>query len=161
MTGVALKNVWRSADAVVERDVLAYLRCQELLPEAADAALRLKELCIVAYDGPLVVGAITATLRRVEFLRARIALLRVSVGSGYRGAQLALNMLGEAQRVLDRWSVEHPEEKLMGVGTVSETKDIGSKLHEAVHQPFGLTLVSYTERGSQFRVAWFRHATIG
>jgi hypothetical protein len=157
---VTLKTVWRARDAAIERDVLAYWDREKALPPDADPAARLRELCVVANDGPSVVGSVEAHLHYVDFLCARLASLRLFVARSHRRGQVANTITLEAQHILERWSFEHPEEKLMGCGGATQAKNVGDWLRAAVLQPTGFALVNYNEKGEQFRLAWFKHATI-
>jgi hypothetical protein len=156
---VTVKTVWPAPDATVERDVLEFWEHEKLLPANADRAARVKELCVVAYDGPIVVGSVEAHLNYVDFLCARMATFRVAVAARHRRGGLATKLSLAAQKVLEQWSLEHPEEKLMGIGGNTQG-NWGDQLRKAVMQPTGFVLVNYSEKGEQYRVVWFRHATI-
>jgi hypothetical protein len=157
---VALKTVWPAPDATVERDVLEFWEHEKLLPANADRAARVKELCVVAYDGPIVVGSVEAHLNYVDFLCARMATFRVAVAVSHRRSHVATTITLEAQKVLEGWSLAHPEEKLMGIGGNTQARNLSDKLREAVLQPTGFALVNYNEKGEQYRLVWFKHANI-
>ena len=131
MADPVLKPVWRMGDVRAERDVLAFWREGKLLSQDVDLETRLKELCVVAYAGTRVVGVNTAVLQRLEEVRARIAMLRLAVARDFRQTYLATEILGLARPLLERWAAEHPEEKLMGIGCVVQTREIQEKLFEA------------------------------
>jgi hypothetical protein len=160
MSKTVIKSAWRLRDEVMERDLRAFWRETGLLPDTADAAQRARDLCVVAYDGECFVGEVEARIRRLQFVRARIAMLKVAVVREHRAGHLASEMVIEAQRLLERWSLEHPEEKVMGIGGVVQTRALGDKLREPIFKPFGLVLVGYTARGEQIRLAWFPHARV-
>jgi hypothetical protein len=162
---IDLRPVWRCADASVERDVLVFWREHRLLPQRADAGRRLKDLCVVAYLGPRVVGSLSTPLARIEFLRARLAMIRLAAPAERRGASLATRLLParlllKGQRLLAEWSLANPSERVMGLGAIVPPGTYGRKMKQAVWQPFGLVLANHTPRGEQFRVAWFAHATV-
>src|SRR5258707_610104 len=113
-----LRAVWRSADAATERDMLAFWRKWRLLPDEADAGQRLKELCVVACADGEIIGAVTATIRQIDFLRARFVVIRVAAPGARATGRLQIfpaRMVLLAQKTLEQWSLAHPEEKVMGV----------------------------------------------
>ena len=160
MNDPELKPCWQLRDAAIERDVLAFWREGRLLPSVADAAARLKDICLVAYDGARAVGVVEARLRYLEFIRSRIAMVKLVVSPAHRQEELATDMIGVARQILEQWSVDHPEEKLMGIGCIVQSKDLGQKVHQAVWPRSSLALINYTPRGEQMRLSWFKHATV-
>jgi hypothetical protein len=156
-----LKPVWRNRDATAERDVLAFWREGRLLSQDVDLATRLTELCVIAYAGNKVVAVNTAVLTWLEQVRARIAMLRLAVAANYRQSHVATEMLAVAKPVLEEWATAHPEEKVMGIGCVVQTRAIGAKITEAVWPRTGLAVIDHNEKGDQLRLAWFANARIG
>ncbi len=162
MTGEEIRVVWQSANAEVERDALVFWRKRGLLAAGVDAAGRLKQLCLVTYDNGKIVGAVTAQIREIDFLHAKLAVIRVAAPPDRASGRLRFfpaRMVLAAQRALEEWSLAHPEERVMGVGGIV-ARGTYRKMHQAIWKPFGFVLVNYTQRGEQFRLAWFRHATV-
>jgi len=155
-----LKVCWNSADATIQRDALKFWREQNLLSDVADAAKRLRQICVVAYEGTRIVGAVEARLTRLEVVRARIAMLTLAIAPEQRHAKLAGELMHRAQGVLERWSIEHPDERLMGIGTIVRVRDVDERARQPVWEPTNLTLVGYTLKGAQIRLAWFKHAKL-
>ena len=160
MSDAELKVCWNSADATIQRDALKFWREQNLLPDIADAAKRLRQICVVAYDATRIVGAIEARLTRLEIVRARFAMLTLAIAPETRLQNLTGELMHRAQKVLEQWSLEHPDEKIMGVGTIVRIRDIDERARLPVWEPTNLTLVGYTVRGAQIRLAWFKHAKL-
>lgn len=156
-----LKPVWHNHDAAAERDVLAFWREGRLLSQNVDLASRLNELCVIAYAGNKVVAVNTAVLTWLDRVRARIAMVRLAVAADYRQGHLATEVLAMAKPLLEEWANAHPEEKLMGIGCVVQTRAIGAKLDEAVWPRTGLAVIDHNEKGDQLRLAWFANARIG
>jgi hypothetical protein len=157
-----IRIVWQSGDAEVERDTLEFWRKSGLLPKGVDAGERLKQLCVVAYQNGELVGVVTVALTQINFLRARLAMIRVASppdGSNARLRLIPARMVLAAQKVLEQWSLAHPEERVMGVGAVT-APGIYRRMNKAIWEPFGFVLVNYTPRGEQFRLAWFSHANV-
>jgi GNAT superfamily N-acetyltransferase len=158
--GVEWRPAWRLRDAAIEADAKALWRRLALLPDGIDPDLRADELVCAAYvDGDLVAAA-TAFVREIEFLRARFAMLRVSVAPDYRRHAVSRRMSGLAREVLEKWSFDHPEAEVMGMATVVQNADIAAKPRGAIWRSSGLVLVGYTDAGEQVRVAWFDHARV-
>jgi hypothetical protein len=165
MTTAEYRTVWRCADATVERDALAFWRALDLLPEGADPRRRLDALCVVAYRGRHLVGTLETPLRRIELVRSRLAMIRVIAPSERRGASLASRLLParlvlKGQKLLEEWSLAHPEEKVMGLGAIVPPGTFGQKVKRAVWEPSGLVLANKSPGGQQLRVCWFPHARV-
>jgi hypothetical protein len=156
-----IRPVWRQQDAQAERDVLAFWREGRLLSQNVDLATRLRELCVLAYAGNRVVGVNTAVPTWLEKVRARIAMLRLAVSEDFRQGYLATEMLAVAKPVLEKWAEDHPDEKLMGIGCVVQTRAIAAKLNQAVWPRTGLAVIDHLANGDQLRLVWFANARIG
>jgi ferredoxin-fold anticodon binding domain-containing protein len=155
-----LKACWKSADATIQRDVLKFWREENLIPEIADAAQRLKNICVVAYDGARIVAALEAKVRRLEMVRSNIAMLGLAVAQERRNHKLASDIVLFGRDVLEKWSSENLDEKLMGIGRIVPTRTEDERLRNPIWEPSKLTLIGFTPKGAQVRVAWFKHATV-
>jgi hypothetical protein len=153
--------VWRCADAATERDVLAFWREHKLLPVDADAAKRLRDICVVAWDVPRVVGVIEAEVRYLDAVRAKIAMIKLAVATDHRKTKLSSYLSLFGCDAIEIWANDHPEEKVMGLGSILQVVSSSPYLKEAFlprRSQFGV--VSHTQRGEQVRLSWFKHATI-
>ncbi len=159
-SAVDIRSVWRLRAAGIERDVIDFWQRNNMLPAKASLEDRLGQLCACAYDGGQLIGLATAHIRDVDFLRARLAMFRCSVDKGARQKRLATALSLYAFDVLERWSLDHPEEQLMGVGAVIQSRALVEHDNRAVWPDTKLTFVGYTNDGHQFRVRWFAHGTI-
>jgi hypothetical protein len=157
---VVVRDAWRRDDPDLERDAIAFWRRLGILPPGTTPEARAKELCCLIYlDGE--VGAVgTATLELVRMVRARMGMVRVAVGATQREQGLAIRIVNESKAVLERWSIEHPEEKLMGIGAVIEAAGHDHWKNRPKWAPTGLDLIGHLQNGNQVRVAWFDHARL-
>lgn len=156
---VTLKTVWRSADAVTERDVLAFWREHNLLPADVDLAARLKDIAVVAYDGERVVGVSEGSLTYMERVRARVAMQKISVAADRRRESIAQDLATQYRKTMEEWSKAHPEEKVMAVGSIVATRHLGDAGRRPVFRN-GMALIGYTPQGEQIRIGWFSHAQV-
>ena len=62
--------------------------------------------------------------------------------------------------MLERWSLEAPQEKVQGVAAVIQADNFEEMKRRPKWPGSGLNLVGYTEEGQQIRVAWFDHARL-
>jgi hypothetical protein len=62
--------------------------------------------------------------------------------------------------VIETWSAQHPEEKVMGIGGVIQTKHSDPQILDAVWTRTRMMIVSHTQKGEQVRLAWFRNAKV-
>ena len=57
--------------------------------------------------------------------------------------------------------MEHPEERLMGMGTVVQSPDLNDRENRrAMLRSAQLGLVGFTDNNVPIRIAWFEHATL-
>jgi hypothetical protein len=157
---VVVRDAWRRDDPDLERDAIAFWERLGILPPGTTAEARAKELCCVIYlDGEA--GAVgTVTLEVVRMVRARMGMVRVAVGTTQREQGLAIRIVNECKAILERWSIERPEEKLMGIGAVIQAQGRDHWKNRPKWQPTGLDLIGHTPTGDQVRVAWFDHARL-
>lgn len=160
MSKPKFKTCWKSEDAVIQRDTLKFWREENLIPEIADAAKRLKNICVVAYDDTRVVAALEARVRHLEIVRSTIAMLALAVRTDHRTGTLVNDIIVLGREVLEQWSLENPQEKLMGIGRIVPSRNADERKRYPVWEPSKLTLIGFTATGAQIRVAWFKHATV-
>jgi hypothetical protein len=155
--GFDVRIAWRRDDLEIEADAIAFWTRLGLLPQGVDPKARAKELVAAAYAGGRLVAVATATIEWIPALRARFAALRGATDPGYRrrGAMWALTM--PVRETLERWALDHPEEKLAGrIGFVEPGK-WGDLTRMPVVPVSELMLIGYDEKGRQVRAAWFDH----
>ncbi|WP_447752238.1 hypothetical protein [Sphingopyxis fribergensis] len=117
----------------------------------------------MAYADDELVAVSTAALRDAPLLGARMAFYRCAVSSSFRRQGLSYRLSGYARGVLEAWSLENPDEKVMGMAAVMQASEYQDRLNEPFWPEHGLNLnfACYTPQGQQLRVAWFGHARIG
>lgn len=156
---IVFRAAWRQNDPVLERDAVAFWKQLNLLPSEASAEGRLKELCAVAYAGENAVAVSTAGIHHLTFLRSNMAMYRCAVSPSARSGQVATRITLFSRDVLEQWSLAHREEKLMGLGTVVQSRLLVENQCEAIWPDTKFVFVGYTPAGYQMRVLWFAHAT--
>jgi len=155
-----LRLAWRRNDPAIERDAELFWRGNNALPRGEDVERRLSELCAVAYGADGLAAVATARIRTIDFLRTKLAMLRVFVAPGARVQNLARRLTVLCRDALEIWSKQHPEEEVMGVGTVVQSRLVVKNAPFAVYPTTKMIFVGYTQEGYQVRVYWFTHATI-
>lgn len=155
-----LRPAWRLGDQAIERDAVAFWRKIAILPADVRPEERARELVAVAYRGDSLVGVTTAVPARIEALRGRFAMLRGSVDPAHRRSRLGFDLLLFSRELLERWSQEHPEEKMLGLGAVIESPDLAERARQPFWPQSRMGLVGYTPEGRQIRVGWFAHARL-
>ena len=87
--------------------------------------------------------------------------MRVAIGREARRNRLSLWMTYQSRVLLEDWSRAHPEEEVMGMGTISQgiyqLKSLPAAI--AFSPEARLAFIGWTANGDPMRVAWFRHAT--
>lgn len=126
-----------------------------MAPEA-----RAKELVAAAYRDGELIGVTTATLERLENLRARFAVFRAAVDPAQRRTHAAIALAIYTRDLMEEWAEDNPDEKIAGLAGVVENREIAARLREPYWPVTRLGLVGHTSDGRQIRVAWFRNALI-
>ena len=160
-TPVEFRPAWRLHDAAIERDAIAFWQKEGLIPPNTTPQARLAELCIAGYDenGQMITVG-TAKIRDVDFLGCKLAMFRCSVASDKRRNLLASVITAHARELLEQWSLAHPEEELMGMGTVVQSRAIDGLARRAMFRASRLGFIGWTPQGEQMRVAWFEHGRV-
>jgi hypothetical protein len=158
---VVFKPAWRRADAAIERDVTAFWAAENILPRDTDPAQRLSELCMAGYVGEQLAAVSTAVIRDVDFLGCKLAMFRCSVGQAWKRNYLALAIQAHSRELLEEWSLANPDEAVMGMGTVTQTRVAQDRaVIPAVFPAAHLHFIGWTANNEPMRVAWFAHATV-
>jgi len=160
-TPVEFRPAWRLKDSAIERDATAFWQNEGLLPPKATLDERLSELCMAGYDetGQMIAVA-TAKIRHVDFLGCKLAMFRCAVAKDKRRNLLASVITAHARELLEQWSLAHPEEEVMGMSTVVQSRALDELSRRAMFRASRLAFIGWTQQGEQMRVAWFEHGRI-
>ena len=160
MSDVIFRSGWRMNDAELEQDALAFWASRKrLLPPNVDPSKRVNELCVVAYRDDKPVGISTATINFVEQFRSNMAVYRCAVKTELGHQPLSWRITDYSREVLERWSLDNPAEKVMGLMAIIQSKVLVTRYPE-VFGPVNMTFTGFSPAGFPIRVAWFKHATI-
>lgn len=161
MTELTFIDAWRKDDPRLMADAKAMWLANKFMPPDV-AEERAQQLVSLVYAGYEVAGVTTAVLSHIEQLRGRFARLRGAVSPDHRRQRVCYQMAAHAVRVLEEWSVKNPDEKVVGVSAVMQSKELLWRLREPTWPEYdlNLNLVAYTPRDEQIRIAWFRHAEV-
>lgn len=162
MSDYEFTTAWRSADPAHAAEGERYWRRLGLITDAEKLRRRASELCVLGYENGLVVAETTAKLMLLPGLRQRFAMIRVSVDPAHRRSKLGGSIVGRTKQVLERWSAEHLEEKIMGMGAILTADELHEKRRDPLWADYDvyLVLIGFLQTGEQIRVAWFRHARV-
>lgn len=155
------RPVWQLHDPQAERDALAFWKRIGVFKSEARMTEQLKQLCVLTYDGDELVGVSTAALRHIKLLNCRMAMHAIAVAPGARSHHTSTNTTLATIALLEQWSLDHPEEGVMGVGAIIQSSLLVQNKRQAVWPNTKLTFIGFTAQGEQFRVFWFQHATVG
>lgn len=151
-----LRRAWRSGDAGIARDALAFWRRLGNLPPGASPEERAREVVVAAYSGDLMVGVVTASLGLFEQVRARVAMLRGSVDPAFRRGHVGIAMFPPALEILESWAAASPAERVAGIGGILESRELVAVQQFPGWPQSGFNLVGFTPDGRQIRLRWFR-----
>lgn len=158
---VDLRAVWKVTTPKIEADAAAFWARLGLLPPDADPAARAKELAAVAYKDGQLIGVMTVALQRIDFLRARFAMIRGAVDPEYRRGYVVSALAGVTRNLMEQWSKAHPEEQVAGLGALVESHELSGFARRPVWPQSRLAIAGYTQDGRQVRVTWFDHYRVG
>lgn len=152
-----MRDAWRRDDPRIEADAVEFWNRIGILPPGIAPEERAKELVAAVYAGGRIVAVATAALQYVPELRARFAIIRASTDPDYRrrGAMWALAI--PVHEILERWSRDHPEEKLAGRLGANKAHWWGELARMPVPPAPGVTLLWFNEEDEQIRGGWFDH----
>jgi hypothetical protein len=155
--GFDVRIAWRRGDPRMAADAIDFWTRNDLLPPGADPAERAEELTGVAYKDKRVVAVATATLTRIDELRARFAVLRASTDPEFRRSHAQRAMGVPIREAVRTWSLAHPEERVAGRIAFMERGQWGGLDRLPVWPMTRLSLAGYDQNDRQVRVDWFDH----
>lgn len=153
--GYELRPAWQRNDPRIEADAAAFWNRLEILPQGVDPAQRARQLVAVVYKDEEIVGVMTATIERVEQVRTRLAMIRSAVDPGHRRAQILRALTWYSRALLERWSRDHPHERLGGLGGIIESEQLAELAKQPNLAPSGFILAGFLPDGRQLRISWF------
>ena len=153
--GFELRPAWRLNDARIEADAIDFWRRLAILPGDVAPEQRAKELISVAYRDDRVVGVHTATIERVEQVRARLAMLRSAVDPEFRRTRVSMAMTLYSRPLLERWSRDNPHERLAGIGAILDSELLAKRGKEPWWPQTRFILAGFLADGRQLRISWF------
>jgi hypothetical protein len=148
---------WHRGDAELEADAIAFWQRLGNLPADTSPEARAKELVAGCYKQGRLVAVQTAKIVRLEFLRARFAMLRTSVDPEARRGHAASTMAYYVRDHLEAWAADHPQEKVAGIAAILESRELADLARIPFWPGTGLRLAGYTAEGRQIRISWFSH----
>ena len=152
-----VRAAWRRDDPRIQADAIAMWTRLGILPPGVNVGQRAGELVAAAYRGDRLAAVATAVPEHVEFLRARMLVLRGMTDPDFRRSHAQVALTLPVKQLLESWAAAHPEEGIAGVIGFVEPGLWGEMYRMPVAPPWPLTLVAYTHDGQQVRVAWFDH----
>jgi hypothetical protein len=155
--GLDLRPGWRSADASLEADAVAFWERLKILPAGVDPVARAKELVAGCYKDGRLIAVQTAKLEVLDFVRARFAVIRSAVDPKARRSHAAATLAYFCRELLDRWSLDNPAERLAGTAAYLESRELGELQKEPYWPATRLMLARFLPDGRQVRLGWFDH----
>jgi hypothetical protein len=156
-----IRTAWRLDDPQIEADAIEFWTRLGLLPAAIPPEQRVKELVAAAYRGGRLIAVSTAAIEWFDHLRARFAVLRGATDPEHRRSRAQLALAVPSRQALERWALDHPEEKLAGGLAFVNAAEWGDFAKMPVWPESELTFIGHASDGRQVRVAWFDHYRVG
>lgn len=158
---VSFRFVWGVDDPKIKGNVRQFWRDLDVLgPEHIED--RVNELCVVAYADDKLIAVSTAAIAHFPRLKSRLAFYRAAVAPEYRRQDLGWRITAYSRNSLEKWSLEHPDENLMGLLAVFQAEELKGvqRLPIITRHGFSFIFAGCTPAGEQMRVIWFEHATL-
>lgn len=159
--GFVVRPVWRRNDPQARADAIAFWERTGVLPGDVPPAQRADELVTVAYKDGEVAAVSTATLGRVDHLRARFAIMRGATDPAFRRSRAQTAMAGVNRETLAAWARAHPAERVAGLVAAMHADEWGDLTRRPYWPESQLALAGYNADGSQLRLRWFDHFAFG
>lgn len=158
---ITFEEAWQKNDPKQAEEAKAFWEAYGLLPPPMREA-RAHELVALVRVDDAVAGVATARLEYQPPLRGRFAMYRCAVAPDFQHHAVPDRLTAYARQVLEGWSREHPNEKVLGMAAILDPREYREKQPEPVWPDYGLNLnlVGYSGQGEQIRVAWFDHARV-
>lgn len=153
--GFELRPAWRLNDPRIEADAVTFWNHLGILPAGVAPEQRAKELIAVVYKDDRIVGVHSASIERVNQVRARLAMLRSAVDPDYRRTHISMALTLYSRTLLERWSSENPHERLAGLGAILESQQLAERGKQPYWPQTRFILAAFLQDGRQFRVSWF------
>jgi hypothetical protein len=155
-----IHSAWRRDNRQFESDAIDFWNRLGILPSDVSPEERAKELAAVAYKDGRMVAVTTIRLAQVKQVRARLGMLRAATDPEHRRGHAAQALSVFTRAILERWAMEHPEEKVAGMGAVIQSEGLRGREKEPVWPTTLLTLIGWTGKDQQLRVTWFEDARL-
>ena len=159
-TDVELKPAWRMKNPSFERDALAFWQENHLILPGEEINERLSQIVAVGYDQGKLVAVATAFIAHVDFVNCKLAMFRCAVAPEQRRSRLSTVITAYARELLEKWSAEHPDEDVRGMGSVTQAREFEGREARLFLRSTHLGFVGWTAQGHPFRIAWFEHAKV-
>ena len=155
---------WQRNDAKITKDATDFWLNLRVLPTGVTPEQRAQQLCAAAYVGDELVGVSTIELRLSPGLRCRLGYFRCLASPAHSQLKLAFRLTVYSHELLEQWSKEHPDEKVLGMISLLEHPSYDSnplgKRPVWRHGNSSFWFIGYTPEGHQVRLTWFDHARI-
>eukprot|EP00536_Pseudo-nitzschia_multiseries_P008946 jgi/Psemu1/297096/fgenesh1_pm.238_\ len=158
--GIKYKLAWAQSNEKITKDACELWKELGMMSEVAQGLQRAKHLCIVAYDGDLLVAVSTVTLAMQEQVYAKAAYFRCLVRPKYRRRHIATELATRALVSMEQWSAQFPEHKVLAFAIRVETQDLVLKCYQPVWNN-KVNFIGYSQDGFPVYLRWFRHASFG
>ena len=153
--GFDVRIAWGRNDPGIEADAIALWTRLGILPSDTTPEARAKQIVAAVYSGDRLAAIATAVPEQIDFLRARMLVLRGMTAPEFRRSHAQVSLGGPAIAALTEWTKAHPEEKLAGADRLRRAGRLGRADPHARRALLQWTLVAYTHDGKQVRVIWF------
>ena len=112
--GFDVRPAWRRDDPEIAADAIGFWSRLGLLPKDVAPGQRAQELVAAAYKDGRLVAVSTAHIETIDFLGARMAVIRGATDPDYRRSHAQLALAAPSRRALEEWALANPDERCAG-----------------------------------------------
>jgi hypothetical protein len=151
------KDVWKKNDSTAERDAIAAWTAAGILPPGVDPKDRIRELCVVAYDGDKLAAISTCEIRMVPHVRQKMAVSRGFILPDFRRGGIGHGLTNAVYESMERYALANPDLRIGGMAGIVVVK-INKQEVQTVFE--GMIFAGYTVNDEPIMLRWFNHFRI-
>ncbi|PIE69980.1 MAG: hypothetical protein CSA22_10385 [Deltaproteobacteria bacterium] len=157
-----LENVWQTLTPEQQADVIDFWERTGLLPKAADATERSRQVVFIVRDHRRqIVGVCSVYRQFVRRLTSQMLMFRTLIDKPFRRSGIGLELLKKTRDFFNARFIDGTDTDCIGLMVILENRQLNAVVRRAVCPRTGFIFIGLNDRGQQMRVFYFDNAKIG